>query len=146
MFETPTIAGLAERIEKATKTSDVVVPPVTRRSPSVVPKLSYAQQRLWVLEQLDPSSSVYNALLPIQFDGSLDVAALEDSLNEIVRRHEALRTSFPEVDGEPLLGRHVRAIELPARRAARGGLSDRPESRGKGGDDLSPRGLETTDP
>ena len=61
--------------------------------------LSFAQQRLWFLDQLDPGSPVYNIPASIRVRGLLNAAALEQSFNEIVRRHEALRTTFAVVDG-----------------------------------------------
>lgn len=66
------------------------------------PPLSFAQQRLWFLDQLVPDSSVYHVPELIRLKGPVDVALLEHSLNEIVRRHEALRTTFPESGGKPL--------------------------------------------
>ena len=63
--------------------------------------LSFAQQRLWFIDQLDPGNSVYNFPVALRLKGSLNLAALEQSLNEIVRRHEALRTTFSMVDGQP---------------------------------------------
>ena len=64
--------------------------------------VSFAQQRLWVLDQFEPGSAVYNIPAAVRLSGLLDVAALEKSLNEIVRRHEALRTTFTAMQGEPL--------------------------------------------
>jgi amino acid adenylation domain-containing protein len=64
--------------------------------------LSYAQQRLWFLDQLEPGSSFYNIFDTLSFDAPLDAQALEQSLNEIVRRHEVLRTTFSDVRGEPV--------------------------------------------
>jgi aspartate racemase len=66
------------------------------------PPLSFAQQRLWFLDRLVPGNAVYNESSAVELGGAIDVAALERALNEIVRRHEALRTSFPEVDGKPV--------------------------------------------
>ena len=63
--------------------------------------LSYAQQRLWFIDQLEPGISAYNVPAAVRLRGLLDVAALRRSLNEIVRRHEVLRTSFPQRDGHP---------------------------------------------
>ncbi|GAA6614913.1 amino acid adenylation domain-containing protein [Scytonema sp. NUACC26] len=65
------------------------------------PPLSFAQQRLWFLDQLDPNS-IYNISAAIRFTGKLKVAALEQSLKEIVLRHEVLRTTFAVVDGQPV--------------------------------------------
>ena len=64
--------------------------------------LSFAQQRLWFLDQLEPNRSVYNIPSAFRLQGRLDISALEQSLNEIVRRHEALRTTFSMVDGDPV--------------------------------------------
>jgi len=63
--------------------------------------LSFAQQRLWFLYQLYPGSPLYNISGNIWFSGKLDIDALERSVNEIVRRHDVLRTTFIEVDGMP---------------------------------------------
>ncbi|WP_238845881.1 amino acid adenylation domain-containing protein [Nostoc edaphicum] len=65
--------------------------------------LSFAQQRLWFLEQLQPGSATYNIPTAVRLTGSLNITVLARSLNEIVRRHEVLRTQFPTVDGNPLL-------------------------------------------
>lgn len=64
--------------------------------------LSSAQERLWFLHELNPASAVYHAPAIIRLAGTLDPGALERSLNEIVRRHEILRTTFANVDGRPL--------------------------------------------
>jgi len=73
-----------------------------RTHPDNPAPLSFAQQRLWFLQQLDPESHLYNIHLPIKIEGDLRVAALEQSINEIVRRHEALRTTFRQVGKEPM--------------------------------------------
>ncbi len=64
--------------------------------------LSFAQQRLWFLDQLEPGMSTYNMPAAIRLTGTLDKAALERSINEIVQRHEILRTTFAIVDGQPV--------------------------------------------
>src|SRR3989454_2982757 len=63
--------------------------------------LTFAQQRLWFLEQLEPHATAYLIPWSIRMNGTLNVSALRDSLNEIVRRHEILRTTFSSVDGQP---------------------------------------------
>jgi amino acid adenylation domain-containing protein len=72
---------------------------ISRRKDSTPAELSFAQQRLWFLQQLEPGSAAYNFPLALRFKGELDVAALKRSLGEIVRRHESLRTTFPIVEG-----------------------------------------------
>ncbi len=64
--------------------------------------LSFAQQRLWFLDQLEPGNIAYNVCQPMHLAGWLNVVALEQSFNEVVRRHEALRTSFVQSDGQPM--------------------------------------------
>ncbi len=64
--------------------------------------LSFAQQRLWFLEQLEPNRSTYCIATVYRLTGSLNVTALEQSLHELVQRHEILRTTFPSVDGLPV--------------------------------------------
>jgi surfactin family lipopeptide synthetase A len=64
--------------------------------------LSFGQQQIWLLAQLMPSMPVYNECVTIHLPGPLNVAMLEQSLNEFIRRHEAWRTSFPVVDGQPV--------------------------------------------
>ncbi|MBC1218683.1 amino acid adenylation domain-containing protein [Nostoc sp. UCD121] len=64
--------------------------------------LSFAQQRLWFLNQLEPDSPFYNISAALRLNGVLNVAALEQSFNEIIQRHEVLRTTFNVVDGEPI--------------------------------------------
>ena len=63
--------------------------------------MSFGQQRIWFLDQLEPGRSVYNVCEALRFAGPLNLAALENSLNDIVRRHDSLRTTFAEVDGDP---------------------------------------------
>jgi hypothetical protein len=73
---------------------------IPRRSQRGSAPLSFAQQRMWFLYQLEPNSAAYNQVASIHITGSLDLAVLEQSLNEIVRRHEALRTTFAIAEGE----------------------------------------------
>ena len=74
---------------------------VKRNRQSPLP-LSFAQQRLWFLDQLEPGSSVYNIPVAFRLTGRLDTGALDQSLNEVIRRHEALRTTFSVVDDQPV--------------------------------------------
>jgi len=63
---------------------------------------SFAQQRLWFLDQLSPGNQFYNVASSLRFTFPLNETALEKSLNEIIRRHEALRTTFASLDGSPV--------------------------------------------
>ena len=71
------------------------------RAPKQFP-LSFAQQRLWFVDQLDPGSPLYNIPLAVELKGNLNVAVLQRSLNEVIRRHEVLRTTFAMIDHEPV--------------------------------------------
>ncbi|HEY0603974.1 MAG TPA: amino acid adenylation domain-containing protein [Herpetosiphonaceae bacterium] len=74
---------------------------ITRRRDQSTAPLSFSQQRLWFLEQLDPGTAAYNLPQAVRLQGRLDVDVLRRSLNEIVRRHESLRTTFAASEGEP---------------------------------------------
>ena len=104
LFEAPTIAMFSDRIEKAsrTETQRKQAQPILPVSRDKELPLSFAQQRLWFLEQLEPGTATYNVPVAVALQGSLNIAALDESLNEIVRRHEALRTSFATVEGQPV--------------------------------------------
>ena len=101
LFEAPTVAGLAESVDvgrgAGLQASPIVPVPRSGELP-----LSFAQQRLWFIDQLEPGSSVYNFPAAVRLKGPLNVAALKKSLDEIVKRHEALRTTFAIVDGRPV--------------------------------------------
>src|ERR671927_831522 len=64
--------------------------------------LSFSQQRLWVTEQLTPANAAYHIPCALQLSGQLNFAALTQAVNEIIRRHEALRTTFSVFDGQPV--------------------------------------------
>jgi len=76
--------------------------PIERRAAQGPAPLSFAQQRLWLLDQLEPGNAAYNLSFPAGLLGDLDAAALARCLTEIVRRHEALRTRFAVLDGSPV--------------------------------------------
>ena len=102
IFESPTVAGIAQQIRRELeKGKTVEVPILKRRSNAGTLPLSYAQQRLWFLDQLQPNSSAYNISSALRLRGELRVELLERAMEEIVRRHEVLRTRFENVGGEP---------------------------------------------
>jgi len=103
LFETPTIVGLAASIDAylAAKNDTQRIPPIVPRARTHDAPLSFAQQRLWFLDRLDPDSATYNVPAAFRLAGKLDARALEQSFNEIGRRHEALRTVFTTVNGDP---------------------------------------------
>jgi amino acid adenylation domain-containing protein len=102
LFETPTVEGIAASVEAALKADEnLLSPPIKPVARDIDLPLSFAQQRLWFLHQLEPDSPAYNVIGAVRLKGPLDVPALERSVNEIARRHEVLRTSFATVDDEP---------------------------------------------
>ncbi|HEU4797248.1 MAG TPA: amino acid adenylation domain-containing protein, partial [Pyrinomonadaceae bacterium] len=94
---------LARKIEQLTGAGDgartLPIEPVSREHP---PALSFAQQRLWFLDQLQPGRADYNIPIAVRLDGPLNVAVLEQTLDAVVQRHEVLRTTFALVDGQPV--------------------------------------------
>jgi amino acid adenylation domain-containing protein len=103
LFASPTVAGMAVQVvELRRSAAGMAAPPILPVSRDEALPLSFAQQRLWFLDQLEPNSPFYNNPVALRLSGGLDVAALERSLNEIVRRHETLRTTFAAVDGRPV--------------------------------------------
>ncbi|NET61334.1 MAG: non-ribosomal peptide synthetase, partial [Symploca sp. SIO2E6] len=84
------------------------------------PPLSYAQQRLWFIEKMALSSNAYNMPLTLHLVGQLDYAALEKSLNQIIARHETLRTTFSEIKGTPVqIIKPTFELELPKKDLSR---------------------------
>ncbi|HEY0735024.1 MAG TPA: amino acid adenylation domain-containing protein, partial [Herpetosiphonaceae bacterium] len=103
LFETPTIAGMSQRIEAARRDDQQSsMPPLQRVSRDGPLPLSFAQQRLWFLDQLEPGNPFYNIHTALEVIGPLDRRAVERSLNAIVMRHEALRTTFAMRDDQPV--------------------------------------------
>jgi len=99
VFETPTVRGLAAQIDEARGLGQAPDEHIQRSDTESSP-LSPAQQRLWFLDQLEPGSSFYNLPGAVRLRGALDLKAFERSLNEVVRRHEILRATFPMIGGE----------------------------------------------
>ncbi|RKI05864.1 amino acid adenylation domain-containing protein, partial [Corallococcus praedator] len=116
LFDAPTVARLTDRVE-AQLLSRVTGPAI----PALVPTsrerdlpLSFAQQRLWVVEQLRPGGSHYNVPTALRLEGTLDTEALRRALEFVVTRHEALRSTFAMKDGQPVQTVHpASAWDLP---------------------------------
>jgi amino acid adenylation domain-containing protein/non-ribosomal peptide synthase protein (TIGR01720 family) len=94
--------ALLEKWKRGETTGHTVAQVIPRRPKQGATPLSFAQQRLWFLNELVPNSPAYNLPVAIRLKGALKVAALEQSLNEIIRRHESLRTTFETRDGQPV--------------------------------------------
>jgi amino acid adenylation domain-containing protein len=114
MFDAPTIAGLAARIDEG---AAAVLPPppllARRPRPARIP-LSYSQERLWFLYQAGGPSAAYNLSSALRLTGELDRRALAGALNHVVGRHEILRTTFAEADGVPCQVIHpAMRLEMP---------------------------------
>ena len=133
LFERPTVAGVAEAVAEALEQqqreaggegrSGEKMPGLVRVSREQSLPLSFAQERMWFIDQLEPGSATYNIPVGYLLKGILNKEALKQSLNEIVRRHEVLRTVFPTQDGKavqkivaemPLVINEVDLSEFPA--------------------------------
>jgi amino acid adenylation domain-containing protein len=101
VFENPTVEKFAAYIDSSAPESTTSLPAIEPVSRDRELPVSFAQQRLWFLEQLKPGDPLYHAFQTLLISGPLDVSALELSLNEIISRHEILRTVFDVVDGLP---------------------------------------------
>ncbi|HEY7770154.1 amino acid adenylation domain-containing protein, partial [Longimicrobium sp.] len=99
LFERPVLADFVRGLQTAARSEAAAIQPVDRSGK--IP-LSFAQQRLWFLEQLGGMGAAYHIPMSLRLRGELDPGALGRSLDRIVARHEVLRTTFPTVDGEPV--------------------------------------------
>ena len=102
LFESPTIAELAARIEQLTQAgATLAAPPLQRRDADEPLTLSHAQERLWFLDQLTPGSNAYNLPVAMHISADLNVLAFQQAFAEVVRRHEVLRTTIKISAGQP---------------------------------------------
>ena len=125
VFEAPTIAGLAQWLidERHRGSPPKEEPPITAVPRGVPLPLSYAQERMWFLYRLAPTSSAYSIPVSVQLSGPFSTESFVFAVNELVRRHESLRTTFTEIDGQPRqvihLPQPVRIDELDLRKHPR---------------------------
>lgn len=121
LFENPTVAELALAVEGAQLTDQSLAQSVIEKVDRTKPiALSYAQQRLWFMDQLEPNNVAFNMPVALRVIGELDVRVLEQAFTEIVRRHDSLRTSFAAKDGvgfqkiQPFKSWHLQKLDLSA--------------------------------
>ncbi|MDB9510452.1 amino acid adenylation domain-containing protein [Kamptonema animale CS-326] len=101
LFEQPTVASFADCIETALRQGQAVkAPPIVAIARDREMPLSFAQTRLWFLEKLEPGNAFYNIPAAVYFQGKLNINALEKSIEEIINRHEVLRTNLATRDGQ----------------------------------------------
>ncbi len=101
LFERPTPRALAVEVESLLADEGArQLPPLQARGDSGARPLSFAQQRLWFIDQLEPGSPLYNMPSALRLYGGVNLSALSQALREVVRRHEALRTRFIAIEGE----------------------------------------------
>ena len=115
VFAAPTIRLMAERIKALSgQQNEHKAPPIQKADRTQRLPLSFAQQRLWFMDQLQPDSPFYNIPGAVRLIGKLNTEALEKSLSEVVRRHETLRTTFDDENGKPFVVIHEpQPVKLP---------------------------------
>ncbi|HET9269643.1 MAG TPA: condensation domain-containing protein, partial [Vicinamibacterales bacterium] len=115
LFQSPTVSELAAAIGSQLATPRVAgTTPIPRRHATEPCPLSFAQQRLWVLDQLEPGNPAYNMRVALRLSGTLSIDALEQSLSEILRRHDGLRTTVRTISGQPVpVVSPARPLHLP---------------------------------
>ena len=109
LFQTPTIAAIADAISGETVEPGFEPPPIVPVPREEGLMLSFAQERLWFLNRLTPDTANYNVPVVYRVDGNVDEPALARALNELVARHEILRTTFPQSHGKPFARIHPAA-------------------------------------
>ncbi|MFZ2530404.1 MAG: amino acid adenylation domain-containing protein, partial [Rhodococcus sp. (in: high G+C Gram-positive bacteria)] len=128
LFESSTVTELAARLESHVGSGRAELEPQAR--PESIP-LSLAQSRMWFLNRFDTGSAAYNIPSAIRLTGALDTSALEQAINDVIARHEVLRTVYPEVDGtgeQVVLAPEQARITLAAETVAEDDLLARVES------------------
>ncbi|WP_375773024.1 amino acid adenylation domain-containing protein [Archangium gephyra] len=124
LFEAPTVEELARRLEASAEGRRAFrTPPLLPMPREGAPPLSFAQQRLWFLDQLEPDSPLYNVFLALRLEGALDTGVLERSFHALLQRHESLRTTFPQGEQGPYQAISA-PVEPPLRVVELGGLPE----------------------
>ncbi|HYO12242.1 MAG TPA: amino acid adenylation domain-containing protein, partial [Thermoanaerobaculia bacterium] len=133
LFEVPTLSALAAAVETSRSEPGPRIAPISPRVLGELP-LSFAQERLWFLDQLQSGQGAYNLPYFVRIEGRLETAVLERALAEVARRHQVLRSSYPDRGGRPVL--HIDPELVP--RLCRVDLRALPaESRGQSVDSLA---------
>ena len=102
LFEAPTVATLAEAVERTSGHGAAALPPIVAVARDRALPVSYSQRRMWLVQRFNPETTAYNMPFAVRLRGTLDRRALEQTLTQLVERHEAFRTSFVEAGGEPM--------------------------------------------
>jgi amino acid adenylation domain-containing protein len=100
LFDYPTLAEFSRALTLARDTESNAAPPLSPTSRDAILPLSFAQERLWFLNQLEPENPFYNIPLALRLVGDLKAPALQEALDALVQRHETLRTTFPRTEGQ----------------------------------------------
>lgn len=104
IFEAPALVALADRVESLLKEEGVALaPPIQPREAGEKPVISFAQERMWFLQEIAPESGAYNIPVAARMHGLLDIDAFVAALNFVVERHEILRAQFRAEDGSPVV-------------------------------------------
>ena len=103
LFENSNVAALSHRVEDALRSQrGEAVPAIEKADRTAALPASFAQQRLWFLDQLEPNQATYNLPIAVRLRGALDREIMGRAFNELAQRHESLRTTFAAVDGRPI--------------------------------------------
>ena len=102
LYESPTVEGLAAVIEALQRGELTTLPPLVRVERGGALPPSFTQERMWFLDQLLPGDTAYNMPSPVVLHRPQNLTALEQSLGEVIRRHDTLRTRFVNTDGRPV--------------------------------------------
>ncbi|MDA5282550.1 type I polyketide synthase [Streptomyces sp. Isolate_45] len=125
LFDAPTVAGLAGRVREAKRGGSHTDVPLLRVSRDAVLPLSFGQQSLWLAEQFNGPSAMYNIPGAVRLVGALEIDCLRRSLHEVISRHEVLRTTIHSVDGTPVQRVHEDfTVELPVRKVREDQIQD----------------------